>query len=91
MLRAYRDAVAEKIGLFLPRHHEYKFHVSLAYTRIVPEGEDEMRMQALIERMDRHLADRPTFDVTDPYMASAMICFASRPCAYRVTKTYLDF
>ena len=78
MLRAYRDAVAEKIGLFLPKHHEYKFHISLAYTRIVPEGEDEVRMQALIEQMDRHIADRPAFDVTDPYMAfyDDMLCFS---------------
>lgn len=69
MLRAYRDEVAERIGLFLPKHGEYKFHISLAYTRILPEGEDEVRMQALIEQMNSYIADRPAFDVTDPYMA----------------------
>lgn len=69
MLRDYRDAVAKEIGLYLPKHAEYKFHISLAYTRIIPEGEDEARMQAMIERMDRHIANRPAFDITDPYMA----------------------
>ena len=77
-LRAYRDAVAEKIGLYLPKHAEYKFHISLAYTRILPEGEDEVRMQEMIARMDRYIADRPAFDVTDPYMAyyDDMLCFS---------------
>ena len=78
LLRAYRDEVATRLGLFLPKHHEYKFHISLAYTRILPEGEDEARMLAMIERMDRYIADRPAFDVTDPYMAyyDDMLCFS---------------
>ena len=78
MLREYRDAVAERIGLYLPKHYEYKFHISLAYTRIIPEGEDKTRMQAMIERMDRYIANRPAFDITNPYMAyyDDMLCFS---------------
>ena len=78
LLRAYRDEVATRLGLFLPKHHEYKFHISLAYTRVLPEGADEERMLAMIERMDRYIADRPAFDVTDPYMAyyDDMLCFS---------------
>lgn len=78
MLRDYRNAVAERLGLYLPKHHEYKFHISLAYTRIVPEGEDELRMQALIDKMDAYIADQPAFDITDPYMAyyDDMLCFS---------------
>ena len=69
ILREYRDAVAERIGLYLPKHGEYRFHISLAYIRIIPEGEDDTRMQAMIERMDRYIANRPAFDITNPYMA----------------------
>jgi len=68
-IRAFRDRAAEEIGLYLPGHEDYKFHISLAYTRIQAEGENEKRIRALKEEMDAYLAEQKDFYTGEPYMA----------------------
>jgi len=69
ILREYRDRVANAIGLFLPGHDNYRFHITLAYVRVVAEGEDTARMEAMLEKMNSLIENRPAFDITEPYMA----------------------
>jgi hypothetical protein len=69
ILKQFRDAVADNLGLRLPKHDEYRFHISLGYTRIIPEGEDAARMEKLINDINAYIADRPSFEITKPYMA----------------------
>ena len=69
ILREYRDAVATAIGLFLPGHEIYKFHITLSYVRVIAEGEDAVRTNKMIEEMNRRIKDVPAFDITAPYMA----------------------
>ena len=69
ILKEFRDSAANEIGLHLPGHDEYRFHISLGYTRIVPEGEDEIRIKKMIAEMDEYIADQPPFEITPPYMA----------------------
>ena len=50
ILRTFRDRAAEGVGVFFPKHDEYRFHISLAYVRVIPEGEraeefDRMKKQ----------------------------------------------
>ena len=68
-LRTYRDKAADAIGFRLPKHDEYRFHITLSYVRVIAEGEDEAKMLALVERMNAHIANRPAFEITNPYMA----------------------
>lgn len=68
-LRTYRDRAADAIGFRLPKHEEYRFHITLAYVRLVAEGEDAARMGRLVEAMNAHIANRPAFEITDPYVA----------------------
>ncbi|MBE6596416.1 MAG: DUF1868 domain-containing protein [Ruminococcaceae bacterium] len=68
-LRGFRNAVAEAIGLFLPKHDEYKYHVSLAYIRIVPEGDDRVRLDDLMGRMNELLRTQSAFETEEPFVA----------------------
>ena len=38
ILRNFRDRAAAALGLFLPGHESYTYHITLAYTRVVPQG-----------------------------------------------------
>ena len=69
ILKEFRDKAADEIGFRLPGHDEYRFHISLGYTLIVPEGDDAVRMDEMIAEMDRYIADQPAFEITPPYMA----------------------
>lgn len=69
ILKEFRDGVAEEIGLHLPGHDEYRFHISLAYIRVIPEGEDEERFRRMLEDMNALLAAQPSFETEVPYMA----------------------
>lgn len=69
LLREYRDAVAAEIGFKLPGHDTFRFHASLAYTRVIPEGEDAERLKALIAEMDEYLARQHEFETDPPYLA----------------------
>lgn len=69
MLQEFRDKVATAIGLFLPKHNEYRFHISLAYIRIKPEGEEGERFEALKAEMQKYIEQQSEFEMTPPYMA----------------------
>jgi len=69
ILRDFRDRAAENVGVFFPHHDEYRFHISLGYTRIVPEGEVAEKAKELIEKMNAYIAQQPEFETTPPYMA----------------------
>lgn len=65
----FRNQVAENVGLRLPGHEKYRFHITLAYTRVISEGEEAERLKALLEAMNRYLAEQPAFTTGAPYMA----------------------
>ena len=69
ILRQFRDRGAENVGVFFPKHDQYIFHISLAYVRIVPEGEAAERLEALKEKIDAYIATQPEFYTAQPYMA----------------------
>jgi len=69
VLKNFRDNVADEIGLRLPKHDEYVYHITLAYVRVVPEGDDDVRMKELICKMNEYVSVQPAFDITPPYMA----------------------
>ena len=57
------------MGVRRPNHEKYRFHISLGYTRIVTEGENEARRQALIQKMEALMKEQPAFVTTQAYMA----------------------
>ena len=69
LLFDFRDRAAAALGVRRPNHENYKFHITLGYTRIVTEGEDEQRRQALKEKMEALMAQQPAFLTTQAYMA----------------------
>lgn len=83
--RDFRDRAAEEIGLKLPKHEGYHFHISLAYTRIVPEGEAADRLEKLKAHMDAFLTNQSEFTTGAPYMAYYNDMHAFSP--NRITRT----
>ena len=79
ILRSFRDRAAEKIGLYLPKHESYTFHISLAYTLTVPTGEEDTALQALKKRINDYLATAPEFVTSEPYMAYYDDMYAFHP------------
>ena len=69
ILRQFRDRGAENVGVFFPKHENYVFHISLAYTRIVPEGEAAQRLADLEAKINAYIADQPAFYTAQPFMA----------------------
>ena len=65
----FRNQVAENVGLRLPGHEKFRFHITLAYTRVISEGEEAERLKELLEAMNRYLAEQPAFTTGVPYMA----------------------
>lgn len=69
LLYGFREKAADALGVRRPNHEKYRFHISLGYTRIVPEGEAGERKQALIRKMEAFMAQQPKFFTTQAYMA----------------------
>lgn len=90
ILRDFRDRAATEIGLFLPKHDEYKFHISLGYRRILPEGEDAIRFDALIAKMDEYIANQPVFETEPPYMAYFSDMYEFSPVRLPRRNVYLN-
>ena len=65
----FRDRAADAIGLRLPGHDNYQFHITLAYTRVLPEGEDEAKMAEMIEKFCNYVSDKEEFWVSHPHVA----------------------
>lgn len=90
ILRDFRDRAATEIGLFLPKHDTYKFHISLGYRRILPEGEDAERFEALVAEMDKYIADQPVFETQPPYMAYYSDMYEFSPVRLPRKNVYLN-
>lgn len=69
LIRRFRDAAADAIGLRLPGHDDYTCHITLAYTRVVPEGEAAAKLRRLTTEMESLIGKQPVFETTPPYMA----------------------
>lgn len=65
----FREKAADALGVRRPGHEKYRFHCTLGYTRIVPEGAVEQRKLALIRKMESFMAQQPEFFTTQAYMA----------------------
>ena len=65
----FRDQAAEALCVRRPNHEKYRFHISLGYTRVIPEGEAEERKKKLVEEMEKLMAQQPEFLTTQAYMA----------------------
>lgn len=68
-LLEFRDRAADAIGLRLPGHDSYVFHITLAYVRVIPEGEDKAKIDDMISEFCKYVNDRPEFLVGAPYIA----------------------
>ena len=65
----FRERAADALGVRRPNHEKYRFHITLGYTRLIAEGEDEVCRQALIRKMEAFMARQPEFMTTQAYMA----------------------
>ena len=79
-LRNYRNQVADALGLRLPEHDAYTYHITLAYTRLIPTGRDAAAVKTLEADMNRLLALEPAFEMAAPYIAfyENMLHFSNR-------------
>lgn len=68
LLRKFRDDAANGIGCFRPNHEKHKFHISLAYVRVIPEGEARERCDRMLDAMAEYIADQPVFETAAPYL-----------------------
>ena len=68
-LFGFRERAADALGVRRPNHEKYRVHITLGYTRVVAEGEAELRRKALVEKMNALLASQPEFLTDRPYMA----------------------
>ena len=79
ILRDFRDRAAEEEGVKFNGHDTYRFHISLAYTRVVPEGEAADRLEQMKAAMNAILAQQPPFMTGTPYMAYFNDMYAFSP------------
>lgn len=69
VLRRYRDQVADAIGLRLPGHDGYTFHITMAYTWQLPDEKQQEVIQHLKARMDALLVAQPLVELHPPHIA----------------------
>ena len=69
LLRDFRNRAADRLGLRLPGHDTYRFHISLGYVRVIPEGEAAEKTERLKAEMNAYIAAQPEFYTSEPYMA----------------------
>lgn len=65
----FRNRAADQLGLHLPKHDEYRFHISLGYVWKLPEGEAAEKIEQLKEKINAYVATQPEFWTAAPYMA----------------------
>ena len=68
LLREFRDNAATAMGCFRPGHENHRFHISLAYVRVLPEGEAKERCERMLADMTAYIADLPIFETATPYL-----------------------
>lgn len=67
-LRKFRDECSEEMGCFRPGHEKHHFHISLAYVRVIPEGEAAERRDKMIADMTAYIENQPVFETAAPYL-----------------------
>ena len=65
----FRNRASENLGLRLPNHDTYRFHISLGYVRVIPEGEAAEKLEQLKAAINACIAEQPEFWTAEPYMA----------------------
>lgn len=80
-LTRYRDAVADALGLRLPGHESYRYHLTLAYVLRTVAERDAAALAALQTAMDEVLGNGPGVCLDAPYMAyyHDMLAFYPQP------------
>lgn len=69
VLSAYRDQVADALALRLPGHDAYTYHITLAYTLLLPDASEKEALTAWLRETHALLLKEPDFDMDAPYMA----------------------
>ena len=69
VLCRYRDQVADAVGLRLPGHDAYTFHITLAYTWHLPDAAQAEAVAKLKAGMDELLATQPVVELHPPHVA----------------------
>lgn len=69
VLRRYRDRVADAVGLRLPGHDAYTYHITLAYTWRLPDEGQQQTIDRLKQRMDSLLSAQGQVELQAPYTA----------------------
>lgn len=69
LIRAYRDAVARALGLRLPGHEGYTFHITLAYTHYLAQQDQQRQLRSLEAEMNDLIVAQPPFWVDPPHVA----------------------
>ena len=69
VLRQYRNQVADAIGLRLPGHDAYTFHITLAYTWHLPDQDQQTIICELKTKMDKLLSEQPVVELHPPHIA----------------------
>lgn len=68
-LARYRDEVADAIGLRLPGHDSYTYHVTLAYVLTIPEGDGLELQRRAVAQMNEYLQLQEGFYLSEPRIA----------------------
>ena len=79
LLWEFRDKAADQLGLRLPNHDNYRFHISLGYVRVIPKGEAAEKLEQLKAQINDYIADQPEFTTAAPYMAYYSDMYAFSP------------
>ena len=87
-LQRFRDLAAASIGLFLPGHAKYGYHITLAYIRTVAQGVQARRLEALLSDMEDFLLAQPPFETSAPHIAyyNDMLAFSAQRITRRERK-----
>jgi hypothetical protein len=67
-LRKFRDECSGEMGCFRPGHEKHHFHISLAYVRVIPEGEAAERRDKMLADMTAYIENQPIFETAAPYL-----------------------
>jgi len=81
VLARYRDAVADSVGLRLPGHDEYRYHMTLAYTWRLPDEAQAASIRMLADRMNALLRRQGEIVLDEPHFAwyRDMLSFSQAP------------
>lgn len=81
LLRSYRDQVADAVGLRLPGHDTYTYHMTLAYTWRLPDVQQQNALTKLVEKMNAYLAEQPEALIDEAHFAwyRDMLSFHDQP------------